>query len=289
MGPTEGNAQSQLARAELMARLCAVRCALYMPANNSKAVSKAPHLAADLIIFDLEDAVAPSDKPAAREDAMIACRQNFGQRLTAIRCNGLGTPQYEADAIAIAASNADFIVVPKVERATEIDALSHLSAKPVIAMIETCTGLYNARDIASHSRVFGLFAGTNDLAHELGIDLTIGRNGMALALQMMVLAARAAGKAVFDGVNNNLDDMTSLKAEAQEAKMFGFTSKTAIHPRQIEPINAAFSPSPAQIDDAVALLAAANGGAERFRGRMVEAMHVDAAKRLLSRSGMGEG
>ncbi len=264
-------------------RLNTVRCALYMPASNPRALAKAAKLDADLIIFDLEDAVAPEDKVSARAAAVTACNANFGHRLTAIRCNGISSALHSADLAAIGSGQADLIVVPKVEAAIEIDALALICQKPVIAMIETPAGLYAAREIAAHPAVYGLFAGTNDLAHELHIDFTSGRAGLSLSLQMMVLAARAAGKSVFDGVNNNLDDMAALKTEAQEAKAFGFSGKTAIHPNQIAPINAIFAPTAAQVEDALALIKAANGGAERFRGRMVETMHVEAARALLAR------
>ena len=268
------------------ARLNAVRCALYMPASNPRALAKAAQLDADLIIFDLEDAVSPEDKVSAREAAVNACNSNYGHRLTAIRCNGISSALHSSDLAAIEASQADLIVVPKVEAASNIEGLALTCQKPVIAMIETPAGLYAAREIAAHPMVYGLFAGTNDLAHELRINLAAGREGLSLSLQMMVLAARAAGKSVFDGVNNNLDDMIALEAEAQEAKAFGFTGKTAIHPRQIAPINAIFAPTAAEIDDAKALVEAARGGAERFRGRMVEAMHVAAAEQLLARAAL---
>lgn len=268
------------------ARLDTVRCALYMPASNPRALAKASQLDADLIIFDLEDAVAPEDKEDARNAAVAACTLDYGHRLAAIRCNGMASAQHRADLIAISGSEADFIVVPKVEAASEIDTLALACPKPIIAMIETPTGLYAAREIAAHPAVFGLFAGTNDLAHALRIDLAAGRMGLSLSLQMMVLAARAAGKNVFDGVNNNLDDMAALESEAVQAKAFGFTGKTAIHPRQIAPINAVFAPTATEIDDASALIEAAKGGAERFRGRMVEAMHVAAAEQLLARAAL---
>jgi (3S)-malyl-CoA thioesterase len=268
------------------ARLNTVRCALYMPASNPRAMAKAAQLDADLFVFDLEDAVVAEEKESARLAAVAACDLDYGHRLTAIRCNGVASPRYEADLAAIAASNAGFVVVPKVETAAQIEALAHRCQKPVIAMIETPNGVYAAREIAAHSAVCGLFAGTNDLAHELDIDIAAGRGGLSLSLQMMVLAARAAGKSVFDGVNNTLDDTAILECEAKEAKAFGFTGKTAIHPRQIATINAVFSPTLAEIDDARALIEAATGGAERFRGRMVEAMHVAAAQQLLARAAL---
>ena len=265
-------------------RLNAVRCALYMPASNSRALAKAAHLDADLLIFDLEDAVPDADKESAREAAVKICETDFGHRMTAIRCNGLTSPFHAKDLEAIAQSKADLLVVPKVETSSSLSEIAIHCEKPIIAMIETPDGLYNAREIAAYPQVAGLFAGTNDLAHVLSIDLSHGRAGLSAALQMMVLAARAEGKAVFDGVNNMLDDAVSLEVEAIEAKTYGFTGKTAIHPRQIAPINAVFTPSADEIEQARALLEAASVGAERFRGRMVEAMHVAAARALLTRA-----
>ena len=184
---------------ETASRLLHVRSALYMPASNPRALAKAASLSADLIIFDLEDSVADGDKNMARDAAVLATRQDFGGRMIAIRANGLSSHHHDADLRAISDSGADCIVLPKVENASDLDRAARHCAKPVIAMIETGAGLYAARDIAAHPSVIGLFAGTNDLAEEIGIDLNQGRAGLALALQMMVLAARSSGKAVFDG------------------------------------------------------------------------------------------
>lgn len=264
----------------LLPRLLHVRCALYMPASNPRALAKAPALPADLIVLDLEDAVADADKDAARAAAAAA---DLADRLTAIRANSAESAHHAADLKAIAESHAAILVLPKVESTATLDAAAALCNKPIIAMIETGAGLYAAREIAAHPSVIGLFAGTNDLAAEIGVDLSEGREGLVLALQMMVLAARASGKAVLDGVNNMLDDLTTLEAESAEARRFGFTGKTAIHPKQIDPINHYFAPTDAQLEDARALVVAAGGGAERFRGRMVETMHVEAARALLAR------
>lgn len=279
---------------EVLQGLALVRSALFMPASNARAVEKARSLAADMIILDLEDAVADDAKDAARDAAVAAAATGFGERLCAIRINGGDAPWHDADVAAVAGSAADVIVVPKVEDAGDMAALARRLGKPVIAMIETPQGLYAARDIAAVDGVAGLFAGTNDLAAELGLELEQGqangqgRAGLCLSLQMIVLAAAAARIPAFDGVNNNLDDLTDFHAECAEARRFGFVGKTLIHPKQVEPANAAFAPTAAQLDDARALIAAASGGAERFRGRMVEAMHVAQARRLLARAGIAE-
>ncbi len=268
---------------EMSLRLMGVRSALFMPASNPRAIAKVPNLAADLIILDLEDAVRDTEKDTARNAAISAAAQ-FGPRLNAIRANGAGSLHHADDLAAIAQSNTDLLVLPKVEDIAALDAAWAACEKPIIAMIETCTGLYASRAIAAHPAVVGLFAGTNDLAAELGLDLNSGRDGLSLALQMIVMAARASGKAVLDGVNNALDETSALELEAVQARQFGFTGKTAIHPKQIEPINRIFSPTRAQIDDALALIEAAKGGAERFRGRMIEAMHVAAARAIVAQS-----
>ena len=260
-----------------------VRSALFMPASNLRAMEKARGLPADMVILDLEDAVSEDAKLSARDGA-VAAAAGFEGRLCAIRINGAGTLWHDADSIAVAASVADVVVVPKVEDAAAIAALAARLGKPVIAMIETPAGLYAARQIASAPGVAGLFAGTNDLAAEIGIPADAGRSGLALALQMIVLAAAAARIPAFDGVNNNLDDLTAFDAECRAARNLGFSGKTLIHPKQIDPCNAAFSPDAAAIEDARALIAAAQGGAERFRGRMIETMHVAQARALLARA-----
>lgn len=261
-----------------------VRSALFMPASNERAVVKARALPADMIILDLEDAVADDFKDVARDSAVIAAAEGFGARTCAIRINAADHRCHAADVAAVALSTAMVIVVPKVEDATAIAALAARVGKPVVAMIETPAGLYAARDIAAAQGVVGLFAGVNDLAAALGIPPGSGSEGLTLALQMIVLAAAAAGIPAFDGVNNDLDDLTGLKLEAARARAFGFAGKTLIHPKQVEPCNAAFSPAAAEVADAQALIAAATGGAERFRGRMIETMHVDQARTILNRA-----
>ena len=259
------------------------RSALYLPASNARAIEKARGLSADMIILDLEDAVKPELKVEARAAAVAAVAQGFGGRMAAIRVNMAGTQWHADDVAAVAASNADFAVLPKVEEAGAVASVAMRIGKPVFAMIETPRGLLNAVEIAHAPGVAGLIGGMNDLANELHIPPGSGRNGLALALQTIVLAARAAGIWALDGVFNDLADPEGLEAECGEGRRFGFDGKTLIHPNQIEITNRIWSPSEAELEDARALVEAASGGAERFRDRMIETMHVEMAKRLLAR------
>jgi (3S)-malyl-CoA thioesterase len=260
-----------------------VRTALFLPASNPRAIEKARGLACDLVILDLEDAVADADKDGARTAAIAAADGTWGERLLAVRLNGRGS-WHEADLAALAGLSAiDLIVVPKVETPEYAEALASRLARPLLAMIETPLGIYAARDIAGVAGVVGLLAGSNDLAATL--RLPGGRGGLTLALQSIVLAARAAHIAALDGVFNRLDDDAAFEADCVAGRAMGFDGKSLIHPNQIDTANAVFGPSAEELEDARALIAAATGGAERFRGRMIEAMHVDAARRALKRAG----
>jgi len=257
-----------------------VRSALFLPASNPRAVAKARTLPCDLVTLDLEDAVGPELKGAARAGAQAALAEDWGGRLVAVRINGLDGPEAEADLAALAGGpGPDAIVLPKVE------APPPPLGRPVLAMIETPAGLYAARRIAGAAGVIGLIAGTNDLAAGLRLPPHAGRAELALPLQTILLAARAAGIVAWDGVWNALDDASGFEADAAAAARGGFDGKTLIHPSQVSPCNRLFAPTAAQLADAEALLAAAGAGARRFRGRMVEAMHVDAARRLVARAG----
>lgn len=261
-----------------------VRSALFLPASNPRAIDKARGLACDLVMLDLEDAVADADKETARIAAIKAGDRDWGGRLLGVRLNGPG-PWHEPDLAVLAGSPAvDLVVVPKVETPEYAEALADRLAKPLLAMIETPAGVYAAREIAGVTDVVGLLAGSNDLA--AGLRLPAGREGLTLALQSIVLAARAAGVAALDGVFNRLDDAAGLEADCIAGRQAGFGGKSLIHPNQIETANRIFGPSEAELEDARALLAAATGGAERFRGRMIETMHVDAARRALNRAGV---
>jgi len=261
-------------------RLC--RSILFLPASNGRAIEKARGLPADMIILDCEDAVKPEDKAAARIAAVEAVAEGFGDRLSVIRMNGHGTQHYEEDILAFRHSEASFVIVPKAEDHHQVEDAAGLLGKPVLAMIETASGVLNAPAIAP--RTAGLIVGTNDLSADLGIALGAGRAGLVHSLQMVVLAARAAGVAAFDGVHNKLEDEDGLARQCEQAKDFGFDGKSLIHPAQIDTANRIFSPGPEEVDAAKRLIAAATGGAERYEGRMIEAMHVDQARALLAKA-----
>jgi (3S)-malyl-CoA thioesterase len=261
-----------------------LRSPLYMPASNPRAIAKARTLACDLVILDLEDAVRDEAKQEARSAAVAAAAEGLGKPV-AIRVNGSGTVWHNEDVAAVGTRGVDLVVLPKVEDASAAAAVAQACGKPLLAMIETPAGVHAAAAVASAPGVAGLIAGTNDLAAALRLPQGAGRGGLMLALQTVVLAARAAGGIALDGVWNGLDDPDGLAAECAEGRALGFDGKTLIHPGQIEIANRIFGPSAAELEDARALIEAATGGAERFRGRMIEAMHVEAARRLLALAG----
>jgi citrate lyase subunit beta/citryl-CoA lyase len=265
--------------------LFAVRSLLFLPASNPRAIAKARDSAADLVILDLEDAVKAADKVSARAAAAEAVRGGWPMPV-AIRINAGGTAWHSEDLKAVAESRPDALVVPKVETGEDIVAARQASDDAIIAMIETPRGVLQAGEIAStrDSRLVGLLAGTNDLRAELHVPSDASRAGIAMALQAIVVAARAGGVAVFDGVFNRLEDADGFAAECREARALGFDGKCLIHPNQIETCNRIFSPSDEDVDRARRLIDAASGGAERFDGEMVEDLHVAAARRLLERS-----
>lgn len=260
-------------------RLC--RSLLFLPASNPRAVAKARELPADLIVLDLEDAVKEEDKAAARTGAIEATGEGFGDRPVAIRMNATGSAHYGDDVVCVRKSRADYVVLAKAESAKQVADAAWLTGKPILAMIETPKGVIDAAAIAAPTR--GLIAGTNDLASALLIPSDAGRSGLVYALQRIVLAARAAGVAAFDGVWNGLDDEAGLAEQCREGRAFGFDGKTVIHPNQIATVNRIFSPTEDELDAATRLIAAATGGAERHEGRMIERMHVDQARTALAK------
>lgn len=262
----------------------APRTTLFLPASNARAIEKARGLAADMVILDLEDAVKPADKAAARA-AAVAAAGTLGDRPVAIRVNGIGSEWHGDDVAAVTGSAASHVVLPKAESAAEATMAAGEAGKPLLAMIETPAGVLAAAAIASAHGVAGLIAGTNDLAATLRLPPGAGRGSMGFALQAIVMAARAGEVWALDGVFNRLDDADGLAAECAEGRALGFDGKSLIHPNQIEIANRAFAASAQEIEDARALIAAAQGGAERFRDRMVEAMHVEQARALLLREG----
>ncbi len=267
-------------------QLSHARSLLFLPASNARAIEKARGLACDMVILDLEDAVPDDSKEEARAALREAFATGFGERIAAVRINATDSPYHAADLAAIADVAAEFVVLPKVESAGEAERVHRASGKPVIAMIESPRGVVQAQVIAAAQGVAGLFMGNNDLRHDLRIPLNAGRSGLMLAMQSVVLAARLAGLAVFDGVYNRFEDKDGFAAECREGRVLGFDGKTLIHPNQIPDANAIFGPTEEELADARALIsAAAKGGAERHGDAMIEAMHVAQARALLARVG----
>lgn len=261
-------------------RLC--RSLLFLPASNLRAIERARSLPADMIFLDLEDAVKPNEKADARIAAVEAAEQGFGDRPIAIRVNKVSDPWHADDVAAVARSRADFVILPKVEAASEVEGVARNCAKPVLAMVETAVGVLQAAAIARASA--GLIAGTNDLSADLAIPPGSGRSGLVHSLQAVVLAARAAGVAAFDGVYNRLEDDEGLAAQCAEGRAFGFDGKTIIHPSQLETANRVFGPAADEVEAARRLIAAATGGAERHEGKMIEPMHAEQARWVLAKA-----
>lgn len=264
------------------ADLFAVRSVLFLPASNPRAVAKARQAGADLIVLDLEDAVKAELKAVARTAAVDAVAVAWRMPV-AIRINGYGSDWHALDLAAVAQSKVDFVIVPRAGSADSVRAAADASGKPVLAMIETAAAVLAAASIAAETA--GLIAGTNDLRADLRLPLDSGREPISAALQLIVLASRAAGVAVFDGVFNNLEDASGFLREAEEGRGLGFDGKSLIHPNQIAPCNKAFAPSDAEVSRARALVVAFSGGAQRFGNEMIERMHIEAAQRVLARAG----
>ncbi len=271
------------------------RSVLYMPAANERALEKAKAIPADALIFDLEDAVAPDAKDAARKNAVAAIESGeYGNRELTIRCNGLDTPWGESDIAAAGAAGPSAIVIPKVGSAADLDAVSaQLDAAgasadvKIWAMIETPLAIFNAREIAGHRRVDAVVIGTNDLVKELRAQAVPGRKTILPYLSTALLACRAEGTVALDGVYNDVRDPDGFAIEAQQGFDMGFDGKTLVHPSQVEPANTIWSPSAEEIAEAQEIIAAfeaagAGAGVITVNGKMIEALHVDMARRTLS-------
>jgi citrate lyase subunit beta / citryl-CoA lyase len=276
------------------------RSVLYMPGSNARALEKAKTLPADCLILDLEDAVAPDAKANARQqvaDAVTA--RSFGSREVIMRINGLDT-QWGADDLAAAVrARPDAILVPKVSSAAQLVAigrhLTDLDADQTIriwAMMETPLAMLNAAAIAAArnaaTRLAAFVMGTNDLAKETRAQIIPGRAPMLPWLMTCVAAARAHAIDILDGVYNDLADIQGFERECQQAREMGFDGKTLIHPNQIAPCNAAFSPSEEEVTQARKIISAfalpenRDKGVVQIDGRMVERMHVDMAQRVVA-------
>ncbi len=271
------------------------RSVLYMPSSNARALEKAKSIPCDGLILDLEDAVAPDAKPAARTAACAAAASGeYGERELTIRINGIGTEWHAADIVAAAEAGPDAIVVPKVNTPDQVRGLAtalEWSGAPehtrLWAMIETPEAIFNVREIATASeRLAVLVLGTNDLVKELYAEHVPGRAPLLTALSISLLAARAAGVAILDGVYNDVKDNDGFLAECQQGREMGFDGKTLIHPGQVEGANATFAPSEGAVEEARGILDAweegAGSGVVTYNGRMIENLHVESAQRTLT-------
>ncbi len=272
------------------------RSALYMPASNARAIAKARTLACDVVILDLEDAVAPDEKAAARDRVIEAVHEGgFGERELVVRVNGLDTPWYADDIAAIRATRIAAVLVPKVSSVADLIAVRASLGEngPTIwAMIETCAAILALPALsaaAAETRLTALIAGTNDLAKEMRCRLGADRMPLIPALTATIMAARAAGIVALDGVCNALDDPTRFVAECAQGATLGFDGKTLIHPSQIDAANASFGPSKEELAWARNVVAAfakpenADKGAIRLDGQMVERLHLAEAEATLAR------
>lgn len=254
---------------------------LFLPASNPRAIEKARESAADFVILDLEAAVKAEDKDRARAAAMEAVAEDWPMPV-AIRINGVGTPAHGADLAAVLRVPSLPVVVPYLHTAEELHGVASVIGRAPIAMIETARAVMNLAELARQAAA--LIVGTNDLSADLRLPPGAGRGPLQYALQASLLAARAEGLPVFDGVYNKIDDAEGFAREAAESRALGFDGKSLIHPSQIAPTHVAFAPGEAEVERARRLVEAASGGAERFEGEMVEEMHVAAARRLLKRA-----
>jgi citrate lyase subunit beta/citryl-CoA lyase len=266
-----------------------------MPASNERALEKARTIPCDGLILDLEDAVAPEAKPAARAAACAAATSGaYGLRELTIRVNGADTPWHRGDLEAACAAGPDAIVVPKVGGADAVRELVEAMAgfgapehTKLWAMVETPAAMLHAEEIAGASdRLTVLVMGTNDLAKELYAEHVPGRQPLLPGLGLALLAARATGTAILDGVFNDVQDADGFLAECRQGRELGFDGKTLIHPSQVPAANTAFAPSEQAVEDARGILQAWNDGAGSgvvtYRGRMVENLHVESAERTLA-------
>ena len=262
--------------------LFAVRSVLFLPASNPRAVAKARESKADLVVLDLEDAVKREDKAEARRAAVEVAYSSW-EMPVAIRINGVGSEWHSLDVDAVAEANCQFSVLPRATSAHLVRDVREALRRPLLAMIETAAGVLAAPAIALEAAA--LIAGTNDLRADLRLPLDAGRQPISTSLQLILLAARAAGIPAFDGVFNLLNDPEGFAAEAGDGRQLGFDGKSLIHPNQIEPCNRIFGPTGEEVDRARRLVDAFGGGAERFENQMIERMHVEAARRVLERAG----
>ncbi|MVO15068.1 HpcH/HpaI aldolase/citrate lyase family protein [Parasedimentitalea huanghaiensis] len=268
------------------------RSVLYIPGSKSRALEKAKVLPVDAVIFDLEDAVSVSEKEAARETlAQALAAGGYGARMRIVRINGLDTQWGSDDAKAAAQMGCDAILLPKVSDPADLDALAAITGDvPLWAMMETPRGMLNAAAIAAHPKLQGMVMGTNDLAKELQTRFRPDRLPMMAGLGLCLLAAKAEGLVIVDGVYNAFKDAEGLAAECSQGRDMGFDGKTLIHPAQVDVANTAFAPSAEEIDLASRQIVAfdeaeaAGQGVAVVDGKIVENLHVATAREIIAKA-----
>ena len=273
------------------------RSVLYMPGANERALEKAKTLPTDALILDLEDSVAPDAKAAARDRVAAAAASGaYGHREVTIRVNAPGTPWHADDLRAAAEAGPDAVVVPKVDSPDTVHAVEaalEAAGAPdrtaIWAMIETPVAMFDARPIASASeRLTVLVMGTNDLAKELQAEHVPGRAPLLTGLSLALLAARATGRVILDGVYNDVKDSAGFEEETLQGRRLGFDGKTLIHPGQLEACNRIFAPAQADVERSRRIIAAFEEATSQGRGvvtvdgRMIENLHVEEARRVLA-------
>ncbi|WP_050929138.1 HpcH/HpaI aldolase/citrate lyase family protein [Aestuariivita boseongensis] len=268
------------------------RSVLYIPGSKPRALDKARGLPVDAIIFDLEDAVSLEEKVNARATLKEALAQGgYGNRVKIVRINGLDTEWGADDAAAVTQMDADAVLLPKVDSPADLDALAAITGDlPIWAMMETPRGMLNADAIAAHPKLQGMVMGTNDLAKELQTRFRADRVPLLTSLGLCLLAAKANGVVIVDGVYNAFKDDEGLKVECDQGRDMGFDGKTLIHPAQVEVTNTAFAPSEAEVDLARRQIAAfeeaeaAGQGVAVVDGKIVENLHVATAREILAKA-----
>ena len=275
------------------------RSCLYMPGANERALEKAKTLAADTLLLDLEDAVAPEAKETARESIRAAVTAGgYGPREVVVRINGLETEWGEADLEMAVTAGANALLAPKVMDGSDIDRLNEAMARAgataemgLWVMIEMPKAILNIQQIAeaaSRTRLTTFVMGTNDLAKEYRARMTPDRQAFQTALQMTVIAARAFGITAIDGVYNDIKDVDGLIAECEQGRDMGFDGKTLIHPSQLETANRVFAPNPHDVEHAQAVIEAfadpenAGQGVLKVNGKMTELLHLEEARRTVA-------
>ncbi|RUS60214.1 CoA ester lyase [Pseudorhodobacter sp. E13] len=268
------------------------RSVLYIPGSKERALEKAQSLATDAIIFDLEDAVAPDEKTAARALLVETLAQaDYGNRARIVRVNGLDTEWGADDIAAFVGARIDALLIPKVSTPEDLDAVAEMIPDtPLWAMMETALGMLNATAIAAHPRLAGMVMGTNDLAKELNSRFRPDRLPMQSGLGLCLLAAKAHDLVIIDGVYNAFKDEDGLRAECEQGRDMGFDGKTLIHPAQLEIANTAFAPSEAEITlaqrqiDAFNAAKAEGQGVAVVDGKIVENLHIVTAEATLAKA-----